>query len=124
MRTPPQTPNKRHARTVGGPDERAVGSRAVLARAAATSSLTSAWLHLAACARLRMISPMPKKAETDSTCTRHVDLLLESHPLSGTPTLEPFRQWCLSTAKGPILSRLLKLLCFDLPRARGGFGRR
>jgi hypothetical protein len=70
--------------------------------------------------QLRIDKPAPKLAQTNEVCERHVGLLLGNHPLFGTPTLEPFRQWCVQTAKGPILSRLLKLLSFDLPRSRPG----
>ena len=69
--------------------------------------------------QLRIASPNPKLAQTDETCTRHVDLLLENHPLADSKALHPFREWCIQTAKGPILRRLLKELSFELPKRRG-----
>lgn len=81
-------------------------------------------LHKSLCAppsgQLRIEKPAPKLAQTNEVCERHVGLLLENHPLTGTPALEPFRLWCVQTARGPILTRLLRLLSFDLPRSRGG----
>ena len=68
--------------------------------------------------QLRVISPTPKLRVTDEICERHVDLLLESHPLTGTKEIEPFRQWCIATARGAILRVLLKKLGFELPRGR------
>ena len=68
--------------------------------------------------QLRVSSACPKIAQTDDICARHVNLLLENHPLSGSKGLEAFRQWAVKTARGPILRGLLKLLNFDLPKRR------
>lgn len=67
--------------------------------------------------QLRIHSPSPKLRVTDDVCERHVDILLESHPLHGSPSLDKFRAWAIQTARGPILRGLFKLLAFDLPRS-------
>ena len=68
--------------------------------------------------QLRMMSACPKVRQTDDICNRHLDMLLENHPMRGTKQLAAFRQWCFEQARGPILQRLLRLLCFDLPKGR------
>ena len=68
--------------------------------------------------QLRVQNAAPKLRQTDEACERHVDMLLASHPLCGTPAHKEFRKWCVQAAKGPILSRLLRLLSFDPPKRR------
>lgn len=68
--------------------------------------------------QLRVASACPRSAVTDDVCARHVDLLLENHPMADSKGLATFREWAVRTARGPILRGLLKLLSFDLPRRR------
>ena len=68
--------------------------------------------------QLRVLSAKPKLARIDDLCSRAVTRMLKDHPLqqNGPAALEPFRQWCVHTCKGAIVTRLLRLLAFDLPR--------
>ena len=68
--------------------------------------------------QLRLTATCPSAALTDALCARHVNLIIENHPLSGSKGLETFKAWAVKTARGPILRGLLKLLNFDLPKRR------
>ena len=68
--------------------------------------------------QLRIDGPTVKQSATDEACARQLDLLIDNHPLAGSPRHAKFRGWAFGVARGPILQGLLSLLCFDLPRAR------
>ena len=68
--------------------------------------------------QLRLMSACPKVRQTDDICRRHLDMLLETHPMKGTKEIVAFRSWSFEQARGPILQGLLRLLCFDLPKGR------
>lgn len=68
--------------------------------------------------QLRLMSACPKLRQTDDVCRRHLEMLLDTHPMKGTKELDFFRAWSLEQARGPILQGLLRLLCFDLPKGR------
>ena len=62
--------------------------------------------------------------ETQRQTLQGAHLLLESHPMQGSPALKAFKEWAVKTARGPILTRLLKLLAFDPPKHRSNFENR
>jgi hypothetical protein len=74
--------------------------------------------------QLRVRSASPKLSVTSQVCERQLDVILSDHPMRGSRCYRKFRAWALESAKGPLLNGLLRALCFDLPRSRGGSCRR
>ena len=70
--------------------------------------------------QLRMVSAQPKASEADAACRRQLDVLLADNPLRAEQDVFRCMRSCfLQIARGPILQRLQRALCFDLPRRRG-----